>query len=206
MKSIISLYDKIFENNDYNINYISDIKSLYVFNFFLEKINSFISATMRIEDIENYINDTSSFFLDNLLSKEFIIKTINIIECFCCFMHQYIIFVLKRFSMNLNDKNVHSFISNKIRAKINKNCPYFNNNKNWDDMNDFIDKYLKEKYGKDIMLKGYNIVEKICNNIKIYSRDDEEICQKIDFIKFINFDGVQYLVSNSIFKSNGYFK
>ena len=56
------------------------------------------------------------------------------------------------------------------------------------------------------MLKGYNIVEKICNNIKIYSRDDEEICQKIDFIKFINFDGVQYLVSNSIFKSNGYFK
>ena len=206
MKSIISLYDKIFENNDYNINYISDIKSLYVFNFFLEKINSFISATMRIEDIENYINDTSSFFLDNLLSKEFIIKTINIIECFCCFMHQYIIFVLKRFSLNLNDKNVHSFISNKIRTKINKNCPYFNNNKNWDDMNDFIDKYLKEKYGKDIMLKGYNIVEKICNNIKIYSRDDEEICQKIDFIKFINFDGVQYLVSNSIFKSNGYFK
>ena len=205
-KSIVSLYNTIFNNNGYNINHISDIKSFYVFIFFLERINSFISSVIRIEDIENYVNDTSSFFSDDLLKEEFIKKTINIIDCFCSFMHQYIILVIKKFSYNNTDNNIHnihSFILKKLKSKINKNCAYFTtNNKNFDDMSDYMDKLLKEKYGQYIMLKGYSIIEKITNNIKIYSRDDEEICKKIDFIKFINFDGIQYLTSNSIFKSN----
>ena len=66
-----------------------------------------------------------------------------------------------------------------------------------------MNEYLKEKYGKSIMIKGYKIVEKITDNIRIYSRNNEEIKKKIDFIKFINFDGIQYLIDTSGFKSKG---
>ena len=87
---------------------------------------------------------------------------------------------------------------------IGKRCNFFNNNsRNLDDTNNFMNEYLKEKYGKSIMIKGYKIVEKITDNIRIYSRNNEEIKKKIDFIKFINFDGIQYLIDTSGFKSKG---
>ena len=83
----------------------------------------------------------------------------------------------------------------------NKKTAYFNNNRNFDETNNFINEYLKEKYGKSIMIKGFKIIEKITNNIKIYSRNDEELNKKIDFVKFINFDGIQYLINESEYKS-----
>ena len=199
-KLIMLLYDLMTNNNGQNINYISDLKSFYVFTFFLEKINSLISAVIRIEDLENYSNDSSSFLSDeNYLTHNFLMKTINIIECFCSFMYQYIIQVIKGHS--LNNKYVHSFIIKKMKSIINKNSPYFNNNRKWDDADNFMNEYLKEKYGKSLMIKGYKIVEKITNNIKIYSRNDDEINKRIDFIKYINFDGIQYFINNSVFKS-----
>ena len=92
IKSIIILYDLINSNNSYNINYISDLKSFYVFIFFLEKINSLISAVIRIEDLENFSNITNSFLSEDcLLSKNFLMKTISIIECFVSFMYQFIL-------------------------------------------------------------------------------------------------------------------
>ena len=201
IKSIIILYDLINNNNSYNINYISDLKSFYVFIFFLEKINSLISAVIRIEDLENFSNITNSFLSEDcLLSKNFLMKTISIIECFVSFMYQFILLIIQGYSVN--NKYVHSFIFNKIQSIINKKSGYFNMNRNLDDSNNFMNEYLKEKYGKSIMAKGYMIVEKILNNIKIYSKNDEEINKKIDFIKFINFDGIQYLIDNSSYKLN----
>ena len=199
-KSIVKLYDIIENNNGYDINYIYDLKTFYVFLFFLEKINSFISAVIRIEDLENYYNDSSSFLSeDNLLSHDFIMKTLNIIDSFCSFMYQYIILILKGHS--INNKYVHSFIIKKMKLIIKKNCAYFTNNINLDDTNNFMNEYLKEKYGESMILKGYKILEKITNNIKIYAKNDEEINRRIDFIKFINFDGIQYILNNSIYKS-----
>ena len=199
-KSLIKLYDIIENNNAYNINYIYDLKSFYVFLFFLEKINEFISAVIRIEDLENYSNNSTSFLSeDNLLSNDFIKKTIKIIESACSFMYQYIILILKGHS--INNKYVHSFFIKKMKSFITKNCSYFTNNINIDDNNNFMNEYLKEKYGESIILKGYKIIEKISNNIKIYSKNDEEIKKRIDFIKFINFDGIQYIMNNSAYKS-----
>ena len=201
VKSIMTLYDLIINNNSNNINFISDLKSFYVFVFFLEKINSLISAAIRIEDLENYSIVTNSFLSeDNLLSKNFIMKTISIIECFCSFMYQFIILEIKGHS--INNKYVHSFIFNKMKSIVNKKSLYFYINRNLDDTTNFINEYLKEKFGDDIMKRGYKIVEKITNNIKVYSRNDEEINKKIDFIKFINFDGIQYLVDKSGYKSS----
>ena len=201
IKSIISLYDTIENNNNNSINFIYDIKSFYVFIFFLEKINSIISAAMRIEDLENFTNITNSFlYYEEILSSNFLKKTIKIIECFCSFMYQYILQIIEGYSLNNN--YVHSFIFKKMMTIINKESGYFNNNtRNLDDTNNFMDEYLKEKYGKEIMIKGYKKVEKITDNIKIYSRNDELISKQIDFIKYINFDGFQYLIDNSGFKS-----
>ena len=203
IKSIMALYDTIDSNNNYSINYIYDLKSFYVFIFFLEKINSIISSVIRIEDMENFENITNSFLSDEkLLSPDFLKKTIKIIECFCSFMYQYIIQIIEGYSLNNN--YVHSFILKKMLSILNKRCNYFNNNpRNLDDTSNFMNEYLKEKYGKSIIIRGYKIVEKITENIKIYSRDNEEIKKKIDFIKFINFDGIQYLIDNSGFKSKG---
>ena len=114
-------------------------------------------------------------------------------------MYQYIILILKGHS--INNKYVHSFFIKKMKSFITKNCSYFTNNINIDDNNNFMNEYLKEKYGESIILKGYKIVEKISNNIKIYSKNDEEIKKRIDFIKFINFDGIQYIMNNSAYKS-----
>ena len=199
----MALYDIIDSNNNYAINYIYDLKSFYVFIFFLEKINSIISSVMRIEDLENFENITNSFLSDEeLLSHSFLMKTIKIIECFCSFMYQYIIQIIEGYSLNNN--YVHSFIFKKMLSIIGKRCNFFNNNsRNLDDTNNFMNEYLKEKYGKSIMIKGYKIVEKITDNIRIYSRNNEEIKKKIDFIKFINFDGIQYLIDTSGFKSKG---
>ena len=198
-KSLIKLYDLIENSNTYNINYIYDLKSFYVFLFFLEKINEFISVVIRIEDLENYSNNSTSFLSeDNLISNDFIKRSINIIEAVCSFMYQYIILILKGHS--INNKYVHSFIIKKMKSFIKKNCSYFTNNINIDDNNNFMNEYLKEKYGESMILKGYKIIEKITNNIKIYSRNDEEINKRIDFIKFINFDGIQYIMNNSSYK------
>ena len=186
-------------NNGENINYISDLKSFYVFIYFLEKINSLISAVIRIEDLENYYNDSSSFLNDdNYLTHDFLMETINVIECFCSFMLQYIILVIHGHSLS-NNKYVHTFIIKKMKLIINKNSPYFTNDKKLDDVDNFMNEYLKVKYGKRLMERGYKIVEKITNNIKIYSRNDE-INKRIDFIKYINFDGIQYF-NNSSYKS-----
>ena len=202
IKSIKMLYDTMETVNNYMINYINDIKSFYVFIFFLEKINLLISSVMRIEDLQNLDIITNSSLLDEkLLPQNFLKKTITIIECFCSFMYQYIIQIIKGYSFN--DNYVHSFIFKKMMSIWNKKSTYFNNCKNFDDTNNFLNDYLKEKYGKSIMMRGYKIIEKITNNIKIYSRNDEEINKKIDFIKFINLDGIQYLINDSEYKSKG---
>ena len=46
------------------------------------------------------------------------------------------------------------------------------------------------------MIKGYKIVEKITNNLKIYSKNDEVINKNIDFIKYVNFYGFQFIMKN----------
>ena len=136
---------------------------------------------------------------DKLLSHDFIMKTINVIDCVCSFMYQYIILVLKGHS--INNKYVHSFIIKKMKSIFKKNSCYFTNNTNLDDINNFMNEYLKEKYGESMIYKGYKIVEKITNNIKIYTKNDEEINKRIDFIKYINFDGIQYFINDSAYKS-----
>ena len=196
--SIVSLYNSIENNNEKNINFIGDLKSFYVFIFFLEKINCLITVVMKIEDIENYSKDISSFLDENHLSSEFLLKTINVIECFCSFMYQYIIQTIK--SLPLNNRYVHTFILKKMKLIINKSSTYFTN-RNIDDTNNFMNEYLKVKFGKDIMIRGYKLIEKITNNIRIYARNDSEIIKKIDFIKYINFDGVQYFINNTKYKS-----
>ena len=199
-KGITKLYDIIESINGYNVNYVYDLKSFYVFLFILEKINSFISCVIRIEDLENYSNNSTMFLSeDKLLSHDFIMKTINVIDCVCSFMYQYIILVLKGHS--INNKYVHSFIIKKTKSYFKKNSCYFTNNTNLDDINNFMNEYLKEKYGESMIYKGYKIVEKITNNIKIYTKNDEEINKRIDFIKYINFDGIQYFINDSAYKS-----
>ena len=113
-------------------------------------------------------------------------------------MYQYIIQTIK--SLPLNNIYVHTFILKKMKLIINKSSTYFTN-RNIDDNNNFMNEYLKVKFGKDIMIRGYKLIEKITNNIRIYARNDSEIIKKIDFIKYINFDGVQYFINNTKYKS-----
>ena len=200
--SIESLYDVILNNNK-NYNFIGDIKSFYVFIFFLTKINSFICTILKIEDIEN---NSPNIFEEILLPHStFIAKTINILECFIFFMYNYIIYMIMGY--NCKNRFIHSFILKKLNLIVKRNQPYFNNNfksynyningNNLEEMNNCIDRYINEKYGKDITINGYKIVDKITNNIKIYIKNDDDINKKIDFIKYVNFDGYQYIIKHS---------
>ena len=206
IKSLIErLYDTILNYN--NNNFIADIKSFYIFIFFLERINSFISTVMRIEVMESYTESAANIFTEPeiLLPKKFILKTINIIECFVSFMYSYIMFVIQGYYCQ--DKFIHSFVMNKINSVVRKNQPYFNDYirshnytsscNNMEEVNYFIDRYINEKYGKDIIIKAYKLIEKLTSNLKIYSKNDEEISKKIDFVKYVNFDGFQYINRNS---------
>ena len=167
IKSITNLFETMEKMNNYMINYIYDLKSFYVFIFFLEKINFLISSIIRIEDLETLNNPYNSSLLDDkLLSQNFLKKVVKIIECFCSFLYQYIIQIIKGYSFN--DNYVHSFIYKKMMSIWNKKTAYFNNNRNFDETNNFINEYLKEKYGKSIMIKGFKLIEKMTNNIKIY--------------------------------------
>ena len=206
IKSLIErLYDTILNYN--NNNFIADIKSFYIFIFFLERINSFISTVMRIEVMESYTESAANILTEPeiLLPKKFILKTINIIECFVSFMYSYIMFVIQGYYCQ--DKFIHSFVMNKINSVVRKNQPYFNDYirshnytsscNNMEEVNYFIDRYINEKYGKDIIIKAYKLIEKLTSNLKIYSKNDEEISKKIDFVKYVNFDGFQYINRNS---------
>ena len=205
MKNLIeALYDIILDINK-NYNFIADIKSFYIFIFFFEKINSFINLALKIEDIENNSLYSSSFFNEIILSDKFIPKTVKILECFVSFMYNYIIYVIKGYKCK--DKFCHTFLLKKINLTVKRNILYFMNNNfvsynysingnNSDEVKFFVDKYINEKYGKDIMFKGYKIVDKIINNIRIYSKNDEVIMKKIDFIKYVNFEGYQFLIKN----------
>ena len=197
-KSIELLFELIDNNNKIN-NYVADIKSFYIFTFFLELINSFIVTVIRIEEMESFSIFTSSILAEKLLSHNFIKKTIKFIESFVCFMYNYIIYKIQGYKCE--DKYIHSFILKKINLIVNKKQPYFNhNNQNWaqsdnylEKINNFIDSYINDKYGIKIIVKGNNIVEKIINNIRIYSSDNEDIKARIDFINYVNFNGYQFI-------------
>lgn len=201
---IENLYDTILNTNK-NYNFIADIKSFYVFIFFLEKINSFINIVLQIEDIENQSSYTSTLFSEVAIPKKIILKTINIIECFVAFMYHYIIYIIQGYKCK--DKFCHTFLLKRINLLVKRSILYFMNNNfknynynlngnNSDEVKNFMDRYINERYGKDIMIKGYKIIEKIINNIKVYSKNDEDINKKIDFIKYVNFDGYQFIMKN----------
>ena len=95
---------------------------------------------------------------------------------------------------------------------VNRNIPYFNNNyKNYnfnynyningnkiEGIKNFIDAYINEKYGKDIMIKGYKIVDKIINNLKIYTKNDENINKKLILLNMLILMGVNILRKSQI--------
>ena len=200
-KSIEMLFDLIENNNKIN-NYVADIKSFYIFIFFLELINSFIVTVIRIEEMESPSLFISSILSEKLLSHNFIKKTIKFIENFVCFMYNYIAYIIKGYKCE--DKYIHSFILKKINLALNKKQPYFNHrnqnctqsDNNLEKINNFLDSYINDKYGIKIIVKGHNIVEKIINNIRIYSNDNEDIKAKIDFINYVNFNGYQFIQKN----------
>ena len=119
-------------------------------------------------------------------------------------MYNYIIYKIQGYKCE--DKYIHSFILKKINLIVNKKQPYFNHkNQNWtqndnylEKISNFLDSYINDKYGIKIIVKGHNIVEKIINNIRIYSSDNEDIKAKIDFINYVNFDGYQFIKKNLI--------
>ena len=199
IKKSIELLFELIENNNKINNYVADIKSFYIFIFFLELINSFIVTVIRIEEMESSSLFTSSILSEKLLSHNFIKKTIKFIECFVCFMYNYIIYIIQGYKCE--DKYIHSFILKKINLTIKKKQPYFNHrNHNWtqsendlEKINNFLDCYINDKYGIKIIVKGHNIVEKIINNIRIYSNDNEDIKAKVDFINYVNFNGYQFI-------------
>ena len=206
--SIELLYDVILNNNKNN-NFIANIKSFYVFIFFLQKINSFINTILKIEDIENNSFYTSSLFTEVLLHSQFLLKTLNIMECFVLFMYSYIIYIIQGY--NCKDRFVHSFLLKKINSVVKRNQSYFNiysKNYNYnmignnlEKSDNFIEYYLNKYHGKEIMSKGYQIIDKLTNNIKIYSKNnDDTINKKIDFIRYVNFDGFQFILKNSNYK------
>ena len=200
-RSIEFLLELIEKNNNKN-NYVADIKSFYIFIFFLELINSFLVTAIRIEDRESSSLFTSSIFSEKLLSYTFIKKIIKFIECFVCFMYNYIISIIKGYKNE--GKFIHSFILKKINNTVNKNQPYFNQRyqnsnqsiDNLDQLNNFLDSYINQNYGIQIMIQGHNIVEKIINHIRIYSNDNEDIKAKTDFINYVNFNGYQFIKKN----------
>ena len=121
-------------------------------------------------------------------------------------MYSYIIYVIQGY--NCKNKFIHSFILKKLNILVKRNQPYFNNNfrshnyningNSLEEVNNCIDRYIIEKYGKNIIINGYKIVDKITNNIKIYTKNnDVNINKKIDFIKYVNFDGYQYIIKSS---------
>jgi len=196
IKKSIELLFELIENNNKINNYVADIKSFYIFIYFLELINTFIVTAIRFEDKESSSLFTSSILSEKLLSHNFIKKTIKFIECFVSFMYNYIIYIIKGYKCE--DKYIHSFILKKINLTVNKKQTYFNlRNQNCEQSgNNFLDNYINDKYGIQIMIKGHNIVEKIINIIKIYSNDNEDIKPKIDFINYVNFNGYQFIKKN----------
>jgi hypothetical protein len=196
---IESLYDIILNTNKTN-NFIADIKSFYIFIFFIEMINSFISTIIRIELYESNSSDvsTNSFTEPEiLLTNQFILKTINILECFIAFMYNYIIYVIQGFYCR--DKFRHSFLLNKINAVVKRNMNFFKSHSYTgnDEVKDVVDKYICVNYEKNIMKKAYIVIKKITDNIKIYTKNNEDINNRIDFIKYVNFDGYQYIMRNN---------
>ena len=120
-------------------------------------------------------------------------------------MYHYIIYIIQGYKCK--DKFCHTFLLKRINLLVKRSILYFMNNNfknynynlngnNSDEVKNFMDRYINERYGKDIMIKGYKIIEKIINNIKVYSKNDEDINKKIDFIKYVNFDGYQFIMKN----------
>ena len=112
-------------------------------------------------------------------------------------MYNYIIYVIQGFYCR--DKFRHSFLLNKINAVVKRNMNFFKSHSYTgnDEVKDVVDKYICANYEKNIMKKAYIVIKKITDNIKIYTKNNEDINNRIDFIKYVNFDGYQYIMKNN---------
>ena len=173
----------ILNNQKSNMNYITDLKSFYVFYFFIKKINAFMKIVMEIETLndENY----------QLVSKKFVIEMIKIVEHFISFMYNYITeYFIKQ--PKGTGKSIYNFLKKKLlklTGIVEKSLENNIKQRKQKYLN-LVDSFLTERYRDDILLKGYNVVKEFVNIVTIYfSKKDDEIRKKIEFIEYINLDG-----------------